>query len=416
MHLKTILNFVEKQKGFVYSRASWDKTKETILVTLEPHARSKPVCSGCGKKRPGYDRLKKRSFQFIPLWNIPVLFLYAMRRVECPTCGIVVERVPWTDGKHQSTLSYRIFLAGWAKHLSWKQTAAMLGTSWDTVYRSVTWVVRWGLVNRELRDIEAIGVDEIQYRRGHKYLTLVYQVDADCRRLLYVAKDRTEDSFRGFFKILPETTLAGLKYTCSDMWANYLKVASEQAGHTIQILDRFHIMKKFNEKINEVRAQEAKQLAADGYEPVLKNSRWCLLKRRENLTDKQTVKLNELLQYNLRSVRSYLMREDFQRFWEYSSAHHAGKFLDQWCVRAMKSKIEPMKAMAKTLRKHRDLLLNWFEADGKLSSGSVEGMNNKAKLSMKKAFGFKSYKAIEIALYHQLGKLPEPKSAHRFCG
>lgn len=92
-----------------------------------------------------------------------------------------------------------------------------------------------------------------------------------------------------FFQDSPRGGLAGLTYTCSNMWSNYLKVASEMAGHTIQVLDRFHIMKKFNEKINEVRAQEVGQLKEDGYEPVLKNSRWCLLKRPENLTDKQTV-------------------------------------------------------------------------------------------------------------------------------
>ena len=138
------------------------------------------------------------------------------------------------------------------------------------------------------------------------------------------------------------------------------------------------------------------------------------LKRRENLTDNQTLKLKELLQYNLRSVRAYLMREDFQRFWEYWSPTWAGKFLDEWCTRAMRSKIDPMKQMARTLRRHRELLLNWFRAKGEFSCGSVEGLNNKAKLAMKKAYGFKSYETIEIALYHQLGKLPEPKLNHRF--
>ena len=175
-------------------------------------------------------------------------------------------------------------------------------------------------------------------------------------------------------------------------------------------------MKMFGDKLNHVRATEARQMKADGYEPLLKGARWCLLRRRENLTENQTVKLKELLKYNLRSVRAYLMREDFQRFWEYQSATWAGKFLDQWCTRAMRSKIEPMKEMAKTLRRHREVLLNWFRARGQVSNGIVEGFNNKAKLAMKKAYGFKSYETIEIALYHQLGKLPEPDQTHRFCG
>ena len=291
----------------------------------------------------------------------------------------------------------------------------IFGTSWDTVFRAVEWVVRWGLVHREIGAIEAIGVDEIAYRRGHKYLTLVYQIDADCRRLLYVARDRTEESLRGFFSTIPETAVKGLKFVCTDMWRQYMTVIAEKAEGAVHILDRYHVMKKFGDKLNKLRAEEARQMKQDGYEPILKHSRWCLLKRRENLSDNQTVKLRELLQYNLRSVKAYLMREDFQRFWEYESATWAGKFLDQWCRRAMRSQIEPMKEMARTLRNHRELLLNWFRARGEISNGSVEGMNNKAKLAMRKAYGFKSHETIEIALYHQLGKLPEPIQAHRFC-
>ena len=415
MQLKTILNQIEKQKGFVYRSVTWGHERGSVLITIGPHGRSRPVCSGCNRMRPCYDTQPERSFEFVPLWAVPVFFLYRMRRVDCPDCGVKVERVPWSDGKHRTTFSYRLFLSRWAKRLSWKETATIFGTSWDTVFSSIRWVVRWGIVNQEVGTVEAIGIDEIQYRRGHRYLTLVYQIDANCRRLLYVARDRTEESLRGFFESMPDTTVQGLQYVCSDMWRNYLTVIEQCCGHAVHILDRFHVMKKFGDKINKVRAEEARQLKEDGYEPVLKNSRWCLLKRRENLTSKQTVKLKELLQYNLRSVRAYLMREDFQRFWTYRSVGWAGKFLDEWCTRAMRSQIEPMKEMARTLRGHRELLLNWFRARGELSCGSVEGLNNKAKLAMRKAYGFKSYETIEIALYHQLGKLPEPESTHRFC-
>ena len=138
------------------------------------------------------------------------------------------------------------------------------------------------------------------------------------------------------------------------MWKPYLKVIAKQAGDAIHVPDRFHIMQKMNKAIDKVRAGEARQMKADGYEPILKHSRWCLLKRRENLTEKQTVKLSELLQYNLRSVRARLRREDFQRFWEYASPGWAEKFLDQWCRRTMRSKLEPMKKVARTLRNHRE--------------------------------------------------------------
>jgi transposase len=415
MQLQTILNAIEKQKGFVYDSIRWNDHKSALLVSLRPHGRSRPICSGCGCKGPGYDSLAERRFEFVPLWAIPVFFLYSMRRVDCGHCGVTVEKVPWSDGKHRTTFSYRVFLSRWAKRLSWKETATVFGTSWDTVFRAVDWVVRWGLVHREIGEIEAIGIDEIQYRRGHQYLTLVYQIDSDCRRLLYVAKDRSEKSLRGFFFTISDNTKLSLKFVCTDMWRPYLTVIAEEIKHAVHILDRFHVMKKFGDKLNKVRAEEARQMKQDGYEPILKNSRWCLLKRPSNLTKKQTVKLKELLQYNLRSVKAYLMREDFQRFWGYKNTTWAGKFLDQWCTRAMRSKIEPMKEMARSLRSHRAYLLNWFAARGELSNGSVEGLNNKAKLTMRKAYGFKSYETIEIALYHQLGRLPEPETTHRFC-
>jgi len=139
------------------------------------------------------------------------------------------------------------------------------------------------------------------------------------------------------------------------------------------------------------------------------------MQRSENLTDQQTVKLAELMKHNLRSVRAHLLREDFQRFWDYDSPGWAGKFLDEWCRRTMRSRLEPMKKVAASLRNHRPLILNWFRARGTVSAGSVEGLNNKAKLTTRKAFGFRTLEAVKIALYHTLGALPQPNFTHEFC-
>ena len=122
-----------------------------------------------------------------------------------------------------------------------------------------------------------------------------------------------------------------------------------------------------------------------------------------------------LVQYNLATIRAYLLREDFQRFWEYRSPTWAGNFLDEWISRTMRSRLEPMKREARTLRNHRELLLNWFRAKGEISAGIVEGFNNKAKLTMRKSYGFRTEDVIYIALYHSLGALPEPKATHEFC-
>ncbi len=148
---------------------------------------------------------------------------------------------------------------------------------------------------------------------------------------------------------------------------------------------------------------------------MLRHARWCLLKQPANLTKAQATKLDELLTYNLRSVRAYLLREEFQRFWECESPGAAGEFLDDWCKRAMRSRLDPIKKVVGTLRRHRELLLNWFVAKGTMSSGAVEGMNNHVKVVMRKAYGFRTFRAVEVALYHTVGALPEPNFAHRFC-
>jgi transposase len=419
MQLQSILNRVEKHTSFVYGRARWVETGQPerlgIEVEVRPRKNGRPRCSGCHKRRPGYDRLPPRRFEFVPLWNIVIFLVYSMRRVGCPRCGVVVEEVPWAQGKHPQTTSLRWFLARWAKRLSWQEVARAFGTTWEAVYSAVLMAVVFGLEHRSLCGIEAIGVDEIAWQKGHKYLTLVYEIGEGTKRLLYIGKERTEESLRTFFQLLGRKSCAALRYICSDMWQPYLTVIAQMAKRAIQILDRFHIMKKFNEAIDEVRREEARRMKQQGYEPVLRHARWCLLKRPENLTKGQATKLAELLGYNLRSVRAYLLREEFQRFWEYLRPSWAGQFLDDWCTRAMRSKLEPIKKVVGMLRSHRDLLLNWFKAKGAISSGAVEGMNNNAKVVMRKAYGFRTFRAVEVALYHTLGELPEPNFTHEFC-
>ncbi len=139
-----------------------------------------------------------------------------------------------------------------------------------------------------------------------------------------------------------------------------------------------------------------------------------MLKRRENLTGTQRIRLRDILKYNLQTVRAYLLKEQFAHFWNYDSPSWAGKFLDQWIALTMRSRIKPMKRVAKTLRNHRELILNYFRAKKQFSSGVVEGLNNKVKVTMRKSYGFRTFRITEIALYHVLGKLPEPELTHRF--
>ena len=165
------------------------------------------------------------------------------------------------------------------------------------------------------------------------------------------------------------------------------------------------------------RRSPRRRIAPDGErrpDTLLKKSRWLLLKREENLKEEQRFRLRDLLRYNLKTVRAYLLKEAFQQLWEYNSPAWAAKFLDEWCRQTMRSRIEPMKKITRSLREHRELILNYFRAQKLISSGVVEGLNNKAKVTMRKSYGFRTYRVLELALYHSLGKLPEPESTHDF--
>jgi len=416
MLLKTILNRCHKFKSFVFGKIRFFEHEgaDAIEVEIFPRQNSKAVCSCCHRPATLYDTLGSRLFEHIPIWGFRVFFKYFMRRVDCKICGVKVEEVPWGIGKRELTRTYMHYLSTWARSLSWKEIAVRFSTSWEKVFHSVQYVVDWGLKHRQLSGIKAIGIDEILWHRGHKYLTLVYQIDSELIRLLWIGKERTENTLRLFFAFLGKEKSMALKFVCTDMWQPYLNVIKEKAEQVLQILDRFHIVSALNKAIDKVRAEEHRQMQKDGHDPILKNSRWCLLKREENLSEKQEVKLKDLLKYNLKSVRAYLLKEDFQGFWEYVSPSWAGKFLDRWCTRVMRSKIEPLKTVAKTIRNHRELILNWFKAKKAFSSGVVEGLNNKIKVTMRKSYGFRTFEATQIAFYHALGKLPEPKPAHRF--
>lgn len=418
MPIKTILNRIQKQRGFVYGPMQLVEQTDGLVLYVEiyPHARNRPRCATCGRHGGHYDTLDVREFEFVPLWGVRVFFRYRMRRVSCRTCDAVrVEAVPWADGKRSVTTTYAWFLARWAKRLSWREVAQVFGTSWDQVFRAVAMAVTWGRAHADLTGIEAIGIDEIQWQRGHRYLTLVYQIDEGRRRLLWVGQERQVATLEGFFRWFGPARTAALRFICSDMWKPYLQVVAAQAGHALHILDRFHIAMHLSKAIDEVRRAEVRSLKQQGRQPLLTKARWVLLKRRENRTAEERHRLRDLVRHNLKAVRATLLREDFEPFWTYRSAEWAGAFLDVWCDHVMRSRLDPMKKVVRMLRRHRPLLLNWFRAKGHMSSGAVEGLNNKVKLTTRKAYGFRSYRCIELALYHTLGQLPEPDSTHRFC-
>lgn len=409
--------------GFVYRevRLHGHKGKPTsIEITLEPHRGIRGRCSACRRPAPGYDRLPERSWLFVPLWGIPTYFRYAPRRVACGEHGVVVEHIPWSEGKRAVTCAMMGYLARWARRMSWREVARTFHTSWEAVYRSVEWFVAWGLEHRDLRGVTAIGVDEIHWGRGKRadnFLTVIYQIDAECRRLLWVGRRRTQATLRRGLKTLGPEVVQGIRFVCSDMWKPYLQVIAAQVGQALHVLDRFHITSHLNQAVDQVRRAESSRLRSQSQKAAqqLKHLRWPLLRRGSRVRGRARQKLNILLASKLATARAWELKEAFAHFWQYKSENWAGAFLSCWCTRAMRSRLEPMKKMARMLRAHEPLILNWFRAKGEISSGPVEGLNNKIRVVTRRSYGFRTYEAMEIALYHNLGRLPEPESTHDFC-
>ena len=424
LEVKTVLNAIQHFVGFVYQdiRLRRDRKGRArgMEITVEAHGGIRPKCSRCLQPAPGYDRLAQRSWLFVPLWGIKTKFVYPPRRVQCAEHGVVVEHIPWSEGKRPVTRAMMGFLARWARRLSWQETAQVFRASWEAVHRSVEWFVQWGLAHRRLEGVEAIGVDELHWGRGQRadsFLSVIYQIDPHCRRLLWVGRRRTEATLRRGLAALGPAVVSQLKFVCSDMWQPYLNVIAAKAGQVLHVLDRFHITGHLNQAVDQVRRAESARLSrsGSGLARRLKHMRWQLLRRGSRVRGHARTKLNALLASKLATARAWNLKDCFEYFWHYKSCLWAGAFLDYWCAWAMRSRLEPMQKVARMLRTHEALILNWFQAKGELSCAAVEGLNNKIRVVTRRSYGFRTYEAMELALYHSLGRLPEPELTHKFC-
>ena len=416
LKVKTLLNRLQPFAGFIYQRITL--TADTIEVEVQSHAQRRPRCSRCQQSCPGYDRLPPRRWLFVPLWNLPVWFIYAPRRVCCPLHGIVVEHMPWSVGNRPIAAAMMDFLARWARRLSWLETARVFHTSWEAVYRSVAWLVDYGLAHRDLSNITAIGIDDIHWGKGKHdahYLTLIYQIDHGCRRLLWVGRRRTQAILRRGLAELGLPVVGGLKFVCTDMWKPYLEVIRKDVAHALHVLDRFHITALLNQAVDQVRRAESTRLRSQARAAPLKKMRWQLLRRGTRVRGQVRQRLHAIVRSKLATGRAWVLKESFVRLWTYHAPVYASAFLSAWCRHAQHSRLVPLQRVALTLRTHHPLILNWFRAKGEISSAAVEGLNNKVRVVTRRSYGFKAYDALQLALYHNLAHLPEPPLAHKFC-
>ena len=408
MLIKQLIKQTVDMQGFCVQ--SVEKATTGFMVKIIPDNRFTPRCGHCGEPGVYRDRRPVRFFRHVPLWGMQVCFSYAPRRLSCPKCCTIrVERLPWVTGKQRFTTAFACFLATWARLLPWLVVARIFKCSWGTVAAAVDTVVEHGLANRDLTGIKQIGIDEISRKKGHVYLTNVY--DLESKTLIWSGEGRTKDTLRQFFNFLGPEKAAQLEGICCDMWQPYVDVIQECAPQAILVFDKFHIVRHLMDAVDQVRKDEIKEKGKQ-HKELMKNSRYIWLKNPWNLTNKQQSRLGSLEQLNLKINRAYLLKEAFRQFWSYQRQGWAEKYLKKWFWWATHSRLQPMRDFAWLVRRHEENILSYFKLP--IHNGTVEGLNNKAKVVSHRAYGFRSAKNYIRNLYHCMADLPMPKIWHTF--
>ncbi len=379
-----------------------EEEEEYLIARVERIEGRHLSCAICGLKTPHTSgRLKERRWRDLSMRGKPLILVYIPYRVRCPVCGIRVEKIPWALRWSRVTIDLARNIALLARRMSWKEVAEHYDLDWKVVATIVRRAVSEGLRRRKWKPLHEIGVDEVSRKKGHHYLTLVY--DLERKQLIWVGKDRKEETMNEFFRWLGKKKTRSIRAVCCDMWAPYLKSIREHLPQATIVFDRFHIVQHLNRALDEVRREEVRRLK--GEEQVdLKNTRYILLKNPWNLKPKEKRRLSYQIKLNKRVFRGYFLKEDFQRFWDYVYRGWAEKHLKQWLWWASHSRLEPMKKFAKMIRRHLDGILAWTKL--RISNGALEGMNNKVKLVSHRAFGFRNVDNYIANIFHCCANLP----------
>jgi len=309
--------------------------------------------------------------------------------------------VPWAYRWQRVTRALSLALAELSRKLTWKETAIHFGVNWKTVATAVKRAVKWGLEHRVWKPLHVIGLDEVSRRKGHRYLTLVY--DLLRRRLVWVGENREAKTMERFFAWLGPRRVRSIQVACCDMWAVYIDAVKASLPWAILVFDRFHVVHHLSRAVDEVRRQTWRELRGDERN-AFKRTRWLWLKNPWNLRSKERRRLSALCQRNQPIVRAYYLKEAFQRFWDYRTEGWARPYLKHWLWWASHSRLDPFKHFARMIRQHIDGILAWTRL--RISNGALEGMNNKVKVISHRAYGFRRTDTFITAIWHGCGELP----------
>ena len=380
-------------RGYQYVRTNYTEGQVVFTICQEPQTCR---CSACGSGDVLSRGHVERRFRSLPIGGRTTSLVLPIPRVECRACGLVRQvDVAFADPRRSFTKPFERYVLELSRRMTIRDVAAHLNVGWDLVKEIQKRDLSRRYAKPKLKHLRHIAIDEIAVAKGHRYLTLV--LDLDSGAVVFVGDGRGADALKPFWKRLRPSG-AKIKAVAMDMSAASRQAVSTHLKKATIVFDHFHVIKLFNDKLSELRRAVYREATDVMHKQVLKGTRWLLLKNPENLDVEKDEKrrLEEALTLNKPLATAYYLKEDLRRFWEQPGKRFATAFLNDWLRRAEASGIKMLQQMAKTLAAHRTGLLAYY--DVMITSGPMEGTNNKIKTMKRMAYGFRDHEFFKLKI------------------
>jgi transposase len=389
--------------GFGISDYDYINTKYhggAVTFTLKPKSFSLR-CSQCGSRKVIRRGTIPRLFRTLPIGRKPVWLSLAVQRVQCLACGALRQvHIGFADPHRSYTKSFERYALELSGRMTIQDTARHLGVSWDTIKDIQKRYLKRRFSKPKLTRLKRIAIDEISIGKGHRYLTVV--LDLDSGAVVFVGDGKGAEALEPFWRRIRRSR-AKIKAVAMDMSPAYIRAVMDHLPKAHIVFDHFHVIKLYNEKLSDLRRKLYHEVHDVRHKEVIKGTRWLLLKNPQNLNpDKnESQRLQEALQINEPLATAYYMKEELRQFWNQPDKASAEDFLNSWIARARASEISMLIRFSNTLAAHKSGLLAYY--DYPISTGPLEGTNNKIKTMQKQAYGFRDmdFFKLKIMAVHQ---------------
>ena len=359
------------------------------------------ACPHCSFKTHGRYDAHARDWRHVSLGKWRVTIRAKLMRLTCPRHGVVTEAVPWAEHESRFTRDFEDVVAWLTREMNKTAVTRLMRIAWETVGSIVERVVARTLDNARLDELYAIGLDEVSYRKGQKYLSVV--MDHLEGKPVWIDEGRSRKTVGKFFDELGEERTKKLKVVTMDMCAPYIAEVRERAPEAAIAFDPFHVVKLANEAVHQVRRGEMRVLKGTSQAEALKGTRWALLKAPEHQTEKDKAKLSMVAGLNGRVFRAYLLKEELRALYR-CSPRSAPRHLDAWIAWAQRSRLKPFVRTAATLKKYRSGVLEAIYFG--VSNGPLESLNSRISMLKHRAFGFHTAAALIAMIFLCCTQLP----------